>query len=152
MFEIRPLVAAQYPAFYALMRENMECYHQQYDIAWDQQWQETNYRNKQNYAICRREEAVGFLSLEWQPGRLYIHTLQLSRLVQGSFYGARVFSWLRGLAEERGVITIAFKSFKDNPAVVMYRKMGCEIVDAQGVLVELAVAVDRVLLPASPKL
>jgi ribosomal protein S18 acetylase RimI-like enzyme len=148
---IRPVLALEYPAFYALMRENMQRYHERYDIAWDQQWTESNYRDKHNYAICRRTEAVGFLSLEWQPGQLYIHTLQLSPDVQGRFYGARVFAWLKTLATERGVATIVCKSFKDNPALAMYRKMGLEIVETQGILVQLAVAVDRVWLPAASK-
>jgi len=141
----------EYPAFYALMHQNMQRYHERYDLAWDQQWTESNYRDKHNYAICRQGEAVVFLSLEWQPGQLYIHTLQLDRAVQGGVYGARVFAWLKALAVERGAATIVCKSFKDNPALAMYRKMGLEIVETQGILVQLAVAVDRVWLPGASK-
>jgi ribosomal protein S18 acetylase RimI-like enzyme len=151
MLDIRPVLMTEYPAFYALMHQNMQRYHERYDLAWDQQWTESNYRDKHNYAICRQGEAVGFLSLEWQPGQLYIHTLQLDRAVQGGVYGARVFAWLKALAVERGAATIVCKSFKDNPALAMYRKMGLEIVETQGILVQLAVAVDRVWLPGASK-
>lgn len=112
MLDIRPVLMTEYPAFYALMHQNMQRYHERYDLAWDQQWTESNYRDKHNYAICRQGEAVGFLSLEWQPGQLYIHTLQLDRAVQGGVYGARVFAWLKALAVERGAATIVCKSFR----------------------------------------
>jgi len=143
MIEIRHIGIDEYNGAYQLMHENMVLYHDMYSLRWDQGWIEENYRDKDNYSIFWCGKWIGFLSLEWESDKLTIHTLQLSKVAQGNIYGHRVFEWILDLAETKGIVEIACRSFKDNPTVSLYKKLGFEVVSAKGFLLELRVSFNK---------
>ena len=145
MIKILPIDESEYDAAFELMRENMEIYHEAHKIPWDQDWVNSNYRNKENYSVFRRCEWIGFLSIEWLVDAAFIHTLQLAKSVQGGIFGIRVFEWILAQAEEREIFNIACKSFRDNPALELYRKLGFEVAAEEGVLLELHLSFNKAL-------
>lgn len=142
MLTIQATRTAQYPQIFSIMRANMERYHQQYAIAWDQDWMDANYRNKENYSLLLRNDLVGFVSIESRPDELYIHTLQLTAALQGRVYGYQIYQWLLSLAEQRAASAISCKSFRDNPAIELYQRVGFDVLATEGFLVSLSLALD----------
>jgi len=129
---ITPATPGEFNAALDLMRANMGPYHERHGIPWDTDWLVANYRDKDNYSISRRGEWIGFVSLEWQPERAYIHTLQLTAAAQGRLFGMRVFEWILAAAAARGLPGVACRSFRDNPAVALYRKLGFQLTAEEG--------------------
>ena len=68
---------------------------------------------------------------------LYIHTLQLAATAQGGLLGARVFDFLLRMAAAKNIFRVECKSFKGNPAVQLYQRLGFELVESEGALVKL---------------
>jgi len=129
---------------YRLMRHNMERYHHLHDLPWDQAWLEDEYGDKDNFSLLRGGVWIGFLSLEWREDCLFINTLQLVPELQGNIFGLKVFNWLLQQARDRQRPCLRCRSFRTNPALQLYRRLGFVQVAEQGVLVELELAVSDV--------
>lgn len=143
MINIVPIEKDGYVRAFELMRKNMMAYHSEHNIPWDQSWVEANYRDKDNYSVKFRYAWIGFLSLEWRESELYIHTFQLVESVQGSIHGYRAFQWILAEAAGRGVSEISCKSFKDNPAVDIYKKIGFEVVGISSLFIDLHMSINK---------
>ncbi len=140
---IVPIEKDEYARAFELMHTNMIVYHTEHNIPWNQSWIEANFRDKDNYSVTHHSIWVGFLSLQWSESELYIHTFQLVKPVQGSIVGYRVFQWILAEAAGRGVSEIACKSFKDNPAVDIYKKIGFEVVDTSKLFIDFQMSIAR---------
>ena len=145
MIHINPAKEPDYELAFLLMRENMAVYHEMHNIPWDQKWIEEHYRDKENYSIFRGREWVGFVSIEWLKTTLYIHTLQLVTTAQGGLLGARVFDFLLRMAAAKNVFRVECKSFKGNPAVLLYQRLGFELVESEGPFVKLRLNINYLI-------
>ena len=137
MLSIKPATESGFQMAKALMLENMGSYHETHNIPWDTDWIDSNYRGKDNYSLYLGDAWVGFLSLEWQEQAVFVHTLQVQPADQGLGLGGQVFAWVLAEAAQRGLQRIGCRSFRDNPALELYRRLGFVLVGEQGVLVEM---------------
>lgn len=143
VINIAPTEKDKYVRAFELMRTKMVVYHSKHNIPWDQPWIEANYRAKDNYSVKFHGTWIGFLSLEWKESELYIHTFQLAESIQGSIYGYRIFKWILAEAAGRGVSEFSRKSFKDNLAVDIYKKIGFEVVGSSGPFLDLHMSINK---------
>jgi ribosomal protein S18 acetylase RimI-like enzyme len=137
VLEFVPSDAASLRWSYALIRENMSPYHDRHGIPWSQAWIEQMFDEQDNYAIVRAGEPIGCISLEWLEGALYIHTLQLIAPLQGSIYGIKVLRWLLAQSQDRGCEKLRCRTFRDNPAVSLYQKLGFVVTGEENFLLDL---------------
>jgi len=137
MLSISPATESGFQMAKALMLENMGSYHETHNIPWDPDWVDLNYRDKDNYSLYLGTAWVGFVSLEWLETSVFVHTLQIQPADQGLGLGNQVFQWLRTQAARRGMQRIGCRSFRDNPALELYRRLGFAVVEEQGALVEM---------------
>lgn len=137
MLLIKPSSADEFTRALSLIKENMEVHLANSDISWDDDWNRQNYISKDNYSIFRRDEWIGYLSLEIIQECLYVHTLQLTTDVQGKIFGFRVYQWIKAKAYSSNCRLIGCKTFTSSPVVPLYKRLGFKIVRTEGVLSQL---------------
>ena len=107
-----------------VMRLNMQPLYAAHNLAWKQDSIERHFASMENYSIRNGDAWRGFVSLEWQPGSLFIHTFQLLPRFQGGPIGARAFRALERLCLEHGVGEMRWRAFRDSAAATLYEKLG----------------------------
>ncbi len=137
MIKVIPASDTEYDLAFATMRENMIAYHEKYELPWNQDWLDRNFRHKENYSVFSSTGWIGFLSLEWRNSDLFIHTLQLTRRAQGSVYGARVYEWMVEQMKLKGIEKITCKTFRGSSMLGLYKRMGFSEVAQEKYLVTL---------------
>jgi len=133
--------AEELPGAYALIKLNMHRYHEILGIPWRDVWVEDNYKDKENYKITLRGAWKGFLSVEYRPASVFVHTLQIVAQHQGGIYGVAALDWVKAQARERSLPTVECKTFRINPAVALYQKLGFKITAEDAKLYTMALPV-----------
>ena len=140
MFEIRTAAPGEFASALKLMKSNMGRHFVEHDLPWDEDWNRANYSDKDNYSIFEGSDWIGFLSLslELQPDRLFIHTLQLVPGVQGRNVGLWVFQWIQDKARSCNRAQLSCKAFNDSWVVGWYRRLGFCDVRSDGPFLEMS--------------
>ena len=124
------------------MRNNMSAALEGRGIPWDDDWNRKHYSSLENYSIFRRDQWIGFVSIEDDQDALFVHTLQLSPDHQGNIYGIKLFYWLCARARESDKRLIRCRAIDGSPVVELYCRLGFSVEAVKGVLVSLAFSVD----------
>ena len=142
MLQIQPLTPDEFDSALDLMQENMAPLLSGHGIAWDRSWHRRNYEGRQNHSIRNKGTWIGFVSLEFQNPRLFVHTLQLIPNAQGNIYGSLVFQWLKEQSSTRGLKSLACKTITGSPLVDLYQRLGFKVVEQNGILIEFCLDLD----------
>lgn len=128
MLVIEPCAFEEFEAALALMKSNMAAELARADIVWDGAWHRTYYEQNDNFSVFFKDRWIGFLSLEFVPGRLFVHTVQLTESAQGRMHGYRIYQWLLKRAAVADIQEIGCKAFIDSSVISLYERLGFEIV------------------------
>jgi hypothetical protein len=107
-----------------IMRTNMYPIHVARGLEWNQDGIHRHFESMANYSIWNGTGWRGFVSLEWCPESLFIHTLQVAPGFQGGPTGAGVFRVLQSRCRERGIDEIHWSAFRGSEAAGLYQKLG----------------------------
>ena len=119
----------EYERIFRLMKTNMYGMQNGIGIEWSQQELEINYRDKLNYSVYRKDEFVGFVSLELYQKGLFVHTLQIVPHCQNRRVGYSVFKFIIELANKNEVELLRCSVFDNNSAIKMYLALGFREID-----------------------
>lgn len=127
-FELRLASSADLRFARKLTRETMLRYYIQHDLRWQDEAFDVAWAGRENWLICRGESVLGFLSLSRDAKALYIRELHIIKADRckgaGSWAIDRVFS----MAREERRSSLRLTVFKNNPAQVLYQRMGLSVV------------------------
>ncbi|MEP5570076.1 MAG: hypothetical protein ABJN62_19705 [Halioglobus sp.] len=141
------LVAAKQSEFdkgLILMRTNMSATLEAVGVPWDDEWNRTHYLSLDNYSIFLKGQWIGFISVEEVQDGLFVHTLQLAPEHQGNIYGLKIFQWLCARVFECDKNFIRCRAIKGSSVVEQYFRLGFVVESTSGVLVSLALALDKI--------
>jgi ribosomal protein S18 acetylase RimI-like enzyme len=108
----------------ALTRENF------YDIisrtiGWNDELYQQEPRFPERYTMVQRNgEMIGFFCIREEADYLYIHTIQLVPPHRGKGIGTALLQYIEGIARSQNLRSIYLRVFKENPAQLLYRKLG----------------------------
>lgn len=108
----------------ALTRENF------YDIisrtiGWNEELYQQEPRFPERYTMVQRNnEIIGFFCIREEANYLYIHTIQLVSSDRGKGIGTALLQYIEGIARSNNLGHIYLSVFKENPAQLLYRKLG----------------------------
>ena len=74
-------------------------------------------------------EKVGFLSLIFRPGELFLSKLYLLKDQRGKGFARAALEFLKSLARERGLSRITLTVHKRNPSVKVYESLGFKVLE-----------------------
>lgn len=143
MLQIEPTTTDEFESALDLMQKNMAQLLSDHGIAWDRSWHRRNYEGRHNYSIRNKGAWIGFVSLEFQNYRLFVHTLQLIPNAQGNIYGSLVFQWLKEQSSIRGLKSLACNTIAGSPLVDLYQRLGFKVGEKNGILIELCLDLDN---------
>jgi len=124
MYYFKPTLDNEYEKIFRLMKTNMYGMQNEIGIEWSQQELETNYRDKSNYSVYRKDEFVGFVSLELYQKGLFVHTLQIVQHYQNRRVGYNVIKFIIEIARKNEVELLRCCVFDNNSAIKMYLALG----------------------------
>ena len=129
MYYFKPTLDNDYDRIYRLMKTNMYGMQNEIGIEWNQQELEINYRNKKNYSVYRKDEFVGFVSLELYQKGLFVHTLQIVPHYQNKRVGYNAFKFIIELANKNEAELLRCNVFDNSSAIKMYLALGFREID-----------------------
>jgi ribosomal protein S18 acetylase RimI-like enzyme len=147
MYYFKPTLDSEYDEIFQLMKTNMYEIQNEIGIEWNQRELENNYRDKTNYSVYRRDEFVGFVSLEFFQKYLFIHTLQIVPQYQNRRIGYRVFKFIIELAKEKKAKLLRCSVFENNTAIKMYLALGFREIDRINRVIQMELNLASVNLP-----
>lgn len=107
---------------------NMLPYYLHHDLLWQDEAFDLAWIIRQNWIICREGQALGFVSLSRDARALYIRELQIAEAFRGQGAGTWAIGqvWDMVMQERRPALRLTV--FKNNPARVLYERMGLQVV------------------------
>ncbi|MDB6443840.1 MULTISPECIES: N-acetyltransferase [Pseudomonas] len=107
---------------------NMLPYYLRHDLLWQDEAFDLAWIIRQNWIICRDEQALGFVSLSRDARALYIRELQIDKAFRGQGAGTWAIGqvWDMVGVERRPALRLTV--FKDNPARRLYERLGLSVV------------------------
>jgi len=129
MYYFKPTLDNDYDRIYRLMKTNMYGMQNEIGIEWNQQELEINYRNKTNYSVYRKDEFVGFVSLELYQKGLFVHTLQIVPHYKNKRVGYNAFKFIIELANKNEAELLRCNVFDNSSAIKMYLALGFREID-----------------------
>lgn len=94
-------------------------------IDWNEQRHQQEPRFPERYRMVQRnDETIGFFCIRVEADYLYIHTIQLVPSHRGKGIGTALLQYIEGIAKSLNLRSIYLSVFKENPAQLLYRKLG----------------------------
>lgn len=117
----------------SLNRLNMSPYYLRHHIAWDAERFARDWAMLENYMITCDKTQVGVLRLSSDASSMHIRDIQISAAYIGQGIGTWAIRQSLLLSRQRGYNSIVLRVFKENPAKLLYERLGFVIVaeDAQ---------------------
>jgi ribosomal protein S18 acetylase RimI-like enzyme len=127
-FELRPASSEHLSFARALTCQVMLGYYIRHDLPWIDEAFDVAWAGRENWLICQNSLVLGFTSLSRDSRALYIRELHVIETFRNQGAGAWTIeqAYSKACAERRPALRLTV--FKDNPAQVLYQRMGLEIV------------------------
>ncbi len=127
-FELRLATSEYLPFARALTCQTMLGYYIRHDLPWIDEAFDVAWAGRENWLICQHASVLGFTSLSRDSKALYIRELHVVEAFRGLGAGAWTIEqvFLKACGERRPALRLTV--FKDNPAQVLYQRMGLQIV------------------------
>ncbi|MDG6349147.1 GNAT family N-acetyltransferase [Luteimonas sp. 8-5] len=110
----------------AVSRGNMAHYHATRGVEWSRKRFQTTWGEFENYMLLANDEMVGVLRLLANNDALDIRDLQVLPAWQNQGIGSWAIAWTRADAVRRGFPRVGLRVFVDNPALLLYERLGFE--------------------------
>ncbi|WP_165495783.1 GNAT family N-acetyltransferase [Marinobacter halodurans] len=120
---------------------NMEPYYREHGLQWDPDRFRDNWAGATNYILECDGSQAGFVSLVLEEQWAYIRDLQLAPGHQGQGLGTWTLRQVERLSRERGRFRLRLRTFRSNPAIALYERLGFGIM----VSGEVVVGMEKVL-------
>ena len=145
--DLRPAAEDQLELCEALTRSNLSAYLAARGTPWDSGLYLASWREFENLMILADGRVAGVLRLLAAGDALEIRDLQVVPACQGQGIGSWAIGQARSRAADRGFGMVRLRVFEENPARVLYARLGFEsdaIVDGK---VHMSLAVPGVVPP-----
>ncbi|MGE8145192.1 GNAT family N-acetyltransferase [Pseudomonas frederiksbergensis] len=128
VFELRQATSLDLDFARDLTCQNMLRYYIQYDLLWLDEAFDVAWAGRENWLIVQDNVAVGYFSLSRDARALYIRELHVAEAFQGQGAGSWAIDqvWTMARSDLRPALRLTV--FKNNPAQVLYRRKGLEVV------------------------
>lgn len=107
---------------------NMLPYYLRHDLLWQDEAFDLAWVIRQNWIIHRDDQALGFVSLSRDARALYIRELQIDQAFRRQGAGTWAIGQVWGMVALEHRPALRLTVFKDNPARVLYERMGLQVV------------------------
>lgn len=121
---LRPAAEDQLAFCEALTRSNLSAYLVARGMAWDAGLYRASWREFENLMVLADDRVAGVLRLRADGGALEIRDLQVEPASQGQGIATWAIQQVKSLAAERGFELIRLRVFEENPAKVLYARLG----------------------------
>ncbi|MFW0753697.1 GNAT family N-acetyltransferase [Pseudomonas sp. H11T01] len=128
VFELRPASSADLCFARELTRETMLRYYIQHDLRWQDEAFDVAWAGRENWLICQGDSVLGFLSLSRDAKALYIRELHVIKTDRCKGAGSWAIEQVFSMAREERRSSLRLTVFKNNPAQVLYQRMGLSVV------------------------
>lgn len=139
MISYRPSVDREFAK--ALTKANMGEYYKKYNIDWDDERFNSSWDQLENFDIAKDERRVGVLRLSRKSNALQIRDLQILKEHQNCGLGTHAIQYATRLAKARNLPLIKLNVFQCSPAVALYERLGFQLTNKQGNVVQMACVV-----------
>lgn len=121
---LRPAAEVELAFCEALTRGNLSGYLAARGAVWDSRLYLASWREFENLVILADDGVAGVLRLRAAGDALEIRDLQVVPACQGQGIGSWAIGQARSLAAERGFGMVRLRVFEENPAKVLYARLG----------------------------
>lgn len=129
---LRAAMHADFDFAEALTRANMEVYYKRHGLIWHSHLFFASWNESENFIIETRQGAIGVLRLTEENRALHVRDIQIAAAHRGCGAGTFVLRAVRGWARQRGLTALTLRVFFDNPAVLLYERLGYRLVSSAG--------------------
>ena len=128
VFELRQATSLDLDFARDLTCQNMLPYYIQHELPWLDEAFDVAWAGRDNWLIVQGAVAVGYVSLSRDARALYIRELHVTEACRGQGAGSWAIDqvWAKVRSERRPALRLTV--FKNNPAQVLYRRMGLKVV------------------------
>ncbi|MGY0650465.1 GNAT family N-acetyltransferase [Luteimonas sp. A537] len=121
---MRPATAHDFAFCEDLSRTNMACYLRARGIAWDPERFRASWAELENLVIVAGDETIGLLRLLPEGEALGLRDLQIVPSRQRQGIGGRAIQQAQAIAVRRAHPRLQLRVYADNPARVLYARLG----------------------------
>lgn len=132
--DLRPATVEDLAFARELTRVNMREYYAHYGLIWQPEAFDAEWPLRESYRVYKGESVIGFLGFTVERSYLYVRDIQLIEAYRGKGVGAWIMGWVGRVAKGRGCGSVRLKVFKNNPATVLYRRLGYTSVGEEAAL------------------
>ncbi len=125
-----PVRPSDYEFAHDLTRTNMSEFVARHWGDWDSDIFRKNFDGTENYLVYCCGSPVGFVRLMVAGDRLVLDDLQIVPGLQNQGLGTWALKQVEAIALSRGCIAVRLRSFHENPAYGLYRRVGFAIASA----------------------
>ncbi|MEB0046671.1 MULTISPECIES: GNAT family N-acetyltransferase [unclassified Pseudomonas] len=143
MFELRPATLRDLAFARELTCQNMLRYYIQHDLLWLDEAFDVAWAGRENWLIVQRDAAVGYVSLSREAKALYIRELHVLQAFRRQGAGSWVIDQVSAMARLERRPALRLTVFKNNPAQVLYQRMGLEVVGEDECFLRMQRDIDR---------
>jgi GNAT superfamily N-acetyltransferase len=116
----------------ALTRNNMGGYYKRHGLSWQGYLFLARWKESENFIVESHHEPIGILRINEEDGALHVRDIQIVASHRGCGAGTFVLHTLHGWARKRQLRTLTLRVFVDNPAVLLYERLGYRLIGSTG--------------------
>lgn len=100
-------------------------------IGWDEERHQQEPRFPERYRMVQKDDqTIGFFCIREAADHLYLHTIQLAPAFRHRGYGTALLRYIETIAKSKHLSSIRLSVFEENPAQLLYRRLGYVPVEA----------------------